>query len=111
MALINREDYFETLKQCDDQIAEDSTIKSGMKIGLRLAMNRLAETTPIWEHQDTWNRGMPRDDGRYIINRNGCLMEGILCKGVMYHKRAGKLILLTPDRYDQWVRWPKEGGG
>lgn len=93
-----------------ESIKEDSLMKQGIKTRLRLAMDRLAKTEPIWESQSAWNHGRPTDEGRYIVQYDDKLIEGFYYQGVLYGKKiAGKsMVRLVPDRVGGWVTWPRE---
>lgn len=110
MRLIDSEKYYQDLQRRHDAIKEDSVIKQGIKTGLRLAMDRLAKTEPIWEMQSRWNKGRPETEGRYIVLYDGKLVEGFYYQNVLYGKRiSGKAtVRLVPDRISGWVAWPKE---
>ena len=110
MRLIDSEKYYQDLQRRSESIKEDSVMKQGIKTGLRLAMDRLAKTDPIWESQSAWNHGRPADEGRYIVQYDGKLIEGFFYKGVLYEKKVGgkSMVRLVPDRVGGWVTWPKE---
>ena len=114
MRLIDSEKYYQDLQSRFDAINDSGTtnnslMKQGIKTGLRLAMDRLAKTDPIWERQSKWNHGRPADEGRYIVQYDGKLIEGFFYHGVLYGKKtAGKsMVRLVPDRVGGWVAWPR----
>lgn len=110
MRLIDSEKYYQDLQRRSESIKEDSVIKQGIKTGLRLALDRLAKTEPIWEMQSRWNKGRPESEGRYIVLYDGKLVEVFYYQNVLYGKRInGKaMVRLVPDRISGWVAWPKE---
>ena len=115
MRLIDSEKYYQDLQSRFDAINDSGTtnssiMKQGIKTGLRLAMDRLAKTEPIWERQSKWNHGRPTDEGRYIVKYDDKLIEGFYYHGVLYGKKiAGKsTVRLVPDRVGGWVKWPRE---
>ena len=86
MRLIDSEKYYQDLQRRSESIKEDSVMKQGM------------------------NHGRPADEGRYIVQYDGKLIEGFFYKGVLYEKKVGgkSMVRLVPDRVGGWVTWPKE---
>ena len=111
MRLIDSEKYYQDLQRRSDAIKEDSVMKQGIKTGLRLAMDRLAKTEPIWEKQSSWNSGKPEREGKHIVRYGGVLIEGFFYKGVLYGKQVGgkSMVRLVPDRVGGWLddSWPE----
>lgn len=110
MRLIDSEAYYSDLSDKCAAIKDDSLTKQGIRDGLRLAMDVLAKTPPVWDRTGAWNEGLPCRDGRYIVMYDGRLIEGFRYRGVLYGKKTpGKpMVRLAVGRIEKWTEWPEE---